>query len=282
MLPTVNFFGTRVTRVIIGDNPFSGHSYIPDIASGQDMMNFYTADTIVRTLFEAEYAGFNTYIPLGDPFIQRVIRQYRNEGGTMHLVFQPYPAIDLPVNLMQMMACKPLAIYHQGTTTDGLIEEGKVAQLRDNLKRIRETGVPVGLGTHVPETVLRAEMEDWGVDFYMTCLHNTRKRGGQASSFLTGKEKTIKFFMEDREEMFRAIREVPKPCIAFKAFAGGQVFLNHSEAEIPGIVETVYRETFSSIKPTDLVGIGVFQRDKNQLTQNAEIAARVLQAPARE
>ncbi len=276
MLPTVDFFGTQVTRLLIGDNPFSGHSYIPDIATGQEMMDFHTADIIVKTLFEAERAGFNAYVPLADPFIQRVIRQYRNEGGTMHLVFQPYPPIEISVNLWQMMTCKPIAIYHQGTTTDELVEAGKVDVLRDNLRHIREQGIPVGLGTHVPETVLRAEMEDWGVDFYMTCLHNTRKRGGSKSSFLTGKEKTIRFFMEDRAEMLKVIREVPKPCIAFKILAGGQVFYDRAANKIPEILEEVYREVFNGIKPTDLASVGIFQRDRDQLADHARIAGKVL------
>jgi hypothetical protein len=119
-------------------------------------------------------------------------------------------------------------------------------------------------------------MEDWGVDFYMTCLHNTRKRGGEPSSFITGKEKTIHFFNEDRPDMLQVIRQVPKPCIAFKVLAGGQLFTGKSEAEIPTVVEAALRETFSGIKPTDLATIGVYQKGKNQLAENAAIAARVL------
>jgi hypothetical protein len=136
-------------------------------------------------------------------------------------------------------------------------------------------GKPVGLGTHVPETILRSEDEDWGVDFYMACLHNTRKRGGEPSSFITGKAKHLKFFMEDREEMFKVIRQVQKPCIAFKVLAGGQMFYGKTPEEIPGVVEAAFRETFANIKPTDLATVGFFQRDKDQLRENAEIAGRV-------
>ena len=197
MIPQVDFFGTQVTRLIVGDNPFSGHSYIPDIANGNEMMDYYTAERIVETLFEAERAGYNTYLPLACPFIQRVIRQYRNEGGTMKLIFQPYPPINLDVNLRQMMDWNPIAIYHQGTTTDYMVENGMIEELKDNIKRIKDAGVPAGLGTHVPETILRAEEEDWGVDFYMSCLYNARRtqrgeesglyhRQIQAACFLPG------------------------------------------------------------------------------------------------
>jgi hypothetical protein len=29
MIPTVDFFGTPVSRLFLGDNPVNGHSYIP-------------------------------------------------------------------------------------------------------------------------------------------------------------------------------------------------------------------------------------------------------------
>ena len=277
MLPTADFFRTAVTRLILGDNPFTGHSYIPDLATGQEMIDYYTADRIVRTLFAAEEAGLNTCLPLADPFILRVLRQYRNEGGRMHFIFQPYPAIDLQVNLRQMLELAPIAIYHQGTTTDGLLEAGKEDELLQNLELLARTGLPVGLGTHVPETILRSEKKQWPVDFYMACLHNTRKRGAEPSAFLTGKEKTIRFHQEDRPLMFDVIQKVNKPCLAFKIFAGGQVFLKKPAVEVSQTVRTVLAETYSSIKPGDLAVVGVYQKNKDQLAENAHLANEILQ-----
>ena len=276
MIPTVDFFGTPVSRLFLGDNPVNGHSYIPDLCSGEEMMNYFTAQRVVEALFAAEKLGYTTCLPLAIDFMLRVIRQYRNEGGRINWIFQPYPAVDIEVNVRQMMACDPIAVYHQGTTTDGLCEAGKVDVLRDNIKKLKALGKPVGLGTHVPETILRSEEEDWGVDFYMACLHNTRKRGPEASSFITGKIKHLKFFMEDREAMFKVIRQVQKPCIAFKVLGGGQMFYGKTPAEIPGVGEAAFRETFANIKPTDLATVGFFQRDQDQLRENAEIVRRVL------
>ncbi|OGV74811.1 MAG: hypothetical protein A3K19_00745 [Lentisphaerae bacterium RIFOXYB12_FULL_65_16] len=278
MIPTVDFFGTQVSRLFLGDNPINGHSYIPDICSGDEMMDYFTAQRVVESFFAAEKLGYTTCLPLANGFMLRVIRQHRNEGGKMNWIFQPFPPIAIEVNVRQMMECNPIATYHQGTTTDGLVEAGKVDVLRDNIKKLKALGKPVGLGTHVPETILRSEDEDWGVDFYMACLHNTRKRGGEASSFITGKKKHLKFFMEDRPEMFKVVRQVQKPCIVFKVLAGGQIFYDKTPAEIPGVVEATFRETFANIKPTDLATVGFFQRDTDQLKENAEIVRRVLGA----
>lgn len=276
MIPTVDFFGAQVSRLFLGDNPINGHSYIPNLHTGEEMMDYFTAQTTVEALFEAERLGYTTCLPLANGFMLRVIRQYRNEGGKINWIFQPYPPIAVEVNVRQMMTCDPIATYHQGTTTDVLVEAGEVDVLRGNIRKLKASGKPVGLGTHAPETILRSEEEDWGVDFYMACLHNTRKRGGHPSSFITGKKKHIKFFVEDRQEMLAVIRQVPKPCIAFKILAGGQLFYGKPPEEIPGIVEDAFRETFEGIKPTDLATVGFFQRDKDQLKENAEIAAKVL------
>ena len=41
---SVNFFGHEISKLIIGDNPFNGHSYIEYQTTGAEMKNFYTAE----------------------------------------------------------------------------------------------------------------------------------------------------------------------------------------------------------------------------------------------
>ncbi|GHV42360.1 hypothetical protein AGMMS49546_20680 [Spirochaetia bacterium] len=276
MLPTVDFFGTPVTRLIIGDNSMEGLSYIPKQYLSSEMMDYWTADKCVKALFEAEKNGCNAYMAVADPFLLRVIRQYKNEGGKMHIMFQTYPPIDLAVSKVQMKRLNPIAVYHQGTTADIWLEEGKVDYLRDRIKQLKDMGIPTGLATHVPEIVIRAEEENWGLDYYMTCLQNSRKYEKEESTFLTGKEKTIVFRLNDRWDMFKVIKQIQKPCIVFKIFAGGQMFYDKTEAEIPGLIEKSMREVYTNIKPNDIVLVGAFQKYKNQIKENAEICAKVL------
>ncbi|GHV11806.1 hypothetical protein FACS189491_03700 [Spirochaetia bacterium] len=276
MLPTVDFFGTPVTRLIIGDNSMEGLSYIPKQYLSSEMMDYWTADKCVKALFEAEKSGYNAYMAVADPFLLRVIRQYRNEGGKMHIMFQTYPPIDLDVSKVTMKRLNPIAVYHQGTTADIWLEEGKVSFLRERINRLKDMGIPTGLATHVPEIVIRAEEENWGLDYYMTCLQNSRKYEKEESTFLTGKEKTIVFRLNDRWDMFKVIQQVQKPCIVFKIFAGGQMFYDKTEAEIPGLIEKSMQEVYANIKPEDIVLVGAFQKYKNQIRENAEICGRVL------
>jgi len=132
MIPQIDFFGTKVSRLIVGDNPINGHSYVPEVYPSGEMLDYYTAQNAVKALHEAERSGVNTILPLANDFMIRVIRQYRNEGGEMNLIYQSYPPIDLMVNVRMMMETKPIAIYHQGTTTDNLCESGNFKKLHDN------------------------------------------------------------------------------------------------------------------------------------------------------
>lgn len=277
MMPEADFFGTRIGRLLVGDNPINGHSYVPEIWSREDMIEHYTEGNVLADLAYAEALGYTAMVPLGSDFMLRALWRHRRGGGRMKLIFQSYPPVDFQVNLRQMAELDPLGVYHQGTTTDALCEAGRYDILKDRLRMIRDAGLPAGLGTHVPETVLRAEEEGWGADFYVTCLHNTRTRGaGKENSFITGKPKHLKFFMEDREIMYRTIRAVPKPCIAFKVLAGGQIFYGLGPRQASEAARAALREAYENIKPTDMCLVGCFQRDKDQLKENAEFVQEIL------
>lgn len=272
-----SFLGRQVSRVVIGDNPITGHSYIPEIYDGEEMQDYYTADNTVKALFEAEKSGINTIIPLANNFMLRVLRQYRNEGGNLNIIFQPYPALDLKVNLKMMLKVNPFGIYHQGSLTDIYSERGEYQRIHDNIKLLKDSGVKVGICSHLPERIIRAEEENWGADFYMTSLYNARKkREGKQSGFITGKSKSFKFDLNDRLKMLKTIKQIQKPCIAFKVFAGGQVFYGKKPQEYKQTAYNTLKETFDNIKSSDIVCMGVFQKHKNQIKENMDIVKEIL------
>ena len=278
MNKTTDFFGTQIMRMIVGDNPVTGHSYIQDIISGEDMKNYYTPEKIAELYFRCEELGFNAILPLASPDILAALKKYRSAGGKLNIIFQPYNPTSLEKNLDEMMELSPIATYHQGTTADMLIETGDMDTLHKNMELIKKTGLPTGFATHVPEYALRCEEENWGADFYMTCLYNMRRgRRGEPSGFITGKTKTdIEFYPEDRFEMFKAIQEIQKPCIAYKILAGGNIFREQPQDKYKEISEKYIGEVYKNIKPTDITCIGVFQRDFDQLAMNAGVFEKVI------
>jgi hypothetical protein len=274
----ISFFGYDVTRVILGDNPFNGHSYIQDRITGDEMKTYYTKERVLETLFKAEKLGINTMLPLACPKILELLPEYYDKGGSMKIIFQPYPAEPIEENLEKMMEFNPIGIYHQGTTTDYLNETSQKETIIKNMKIYKSAGVPVGVCSHVPETIMQCEEEDWGADFYMTCLYNARRnRRGEQSGFITGKSKAdLIFYPDDRFLMYKVIQNLKKPCIAFKVFAGGQIFSSKREDEYEATAEAMLREVYTNIKPGDIVAIGVFQRDRDLLKRNIEMVNKIL------
>ena len=269
----VNFLGHQVSKLIVGDNPFNGHSYIEGKTSGEEMKTYYTAEKIKEALREIEKNGYNTMLPLADPYIIRILKEYQREGGRLQFIFQPYMPMDQEVSMRQMMELNTIGIYHQGTTTDFLFENGRTDEIRKRLAQYRKMGIPVGLGTHRPDVIETSEREGWDVDFYLACMQNARRdRHGEPSGFLTGKTKVgLKFYPEDRPVMLECLKKVDKPVIAFKIFAGGQMFLDKTEEEKRYMIKGAYNEVFTALKPNDLAAIGVFQRDSNQIKEDAEL-----------
>jgi hypothetical protein len=237
------------------------------------MKAYYTAENIKRAMFKMEEAGYNAMLPLADPFMIRVIQEYQREGGKMKFIFQPYMPMNQDVSIKQMMDVGAIGIYHQGTTTDFLYESGRTDEIRAMIDKYHTMGIPVGLGTHRPDVIELSEKEGWEVDFYLACMQNARKgREGEASGFITGKTKQgLVFHAEDRPVMLNTLKSVTKPIIAFKLFAGGQMFLGKTQEEKREVIKGVYEEVFSALKPNDLGAIGVFQRDSDQISENAEL-----------
>ena len=270
---TVNFFGKQVTKLIIGDNPMNGHSYIEDVTPGSEMVAYYTAERIKEAIFRAEECGYNTMLPLADPYMIRLLQEYRRDGGKMQFIFQPFMAMNQDVSIRQMASVEPIGIYHQGTTTDFLYESGRCDEIRANIEKYRALGCPVGIGTHRPDVIEMCENENWNVDFYLACLQNARRgREREQSGFITGKTKShLIFYPEDRPIMLETLKKTEKPVIAFKLFAGGQMFLGKTKEEKQALIKGAYEEFFSALKPNDLGAIGVFQRDSDQLKENMEL-----------
>ncbi len=275
-----NFLGHDVTRLIVGDNPFTGHSYIEHKITGTEMKEYYDSKRLYETLFQIEEAGYNCMIPVAHPFTLQIIREYRRDGGKMNFIFQPYVPMNQEVSMREMMECEPIGIYHQGTMTDFLNESGRVDEIKAQIKEYRFMGIPVGLGTHVPETIIKAENEQWGADFYMACLQNARKgREGETSGFLSGKPKVhVKFFPEDRPIMLDLISKLEKPCIAFKIFAGGQALTEEDPEKLKENIRGIYREVFSKLKPNDIAAIGVFNKYKDQIKEDADLFEEAMQS----
>ena len=64
--------------------------------------------------------------------------------------------------------------------------------------------------------------------------------------------------------MLKMVRQTKKPCWVYKILAGGRL------CESPQIVENTYKHIFASIKSTDAVVVGMWDRFLDQYAINKE------------
>ena len=86
MLPTVDFCGIKMTRLIIGANPFGGFSH-QNSARDVFMRNFHTPEQILITWERAWKAGINTFVTNTETkYVVETTKKYIAEGGPMNWI----------------------------------------------------------------------------------------------------------------------------------------------------------------------------------------------------
>jgi hypothetical protein len=263
-VPTVPFGKHRVSRLIVGGNPVSGTSHLNNQLS-REMVDYFTSANIKRMLRGCENAGINAWQSRGDKHILRLLHEYRQEGGAIQWIGQTATEIIFDRNLREMAGEGPIGIYHHGSLTDRLWDAGKIDDARDNLKRIRDAGTRVGLGTHIPQVVDYVESKGWDVDFYMTCVYNL-SRTKQEAGRLAGRPVEDELFWDpDREEMLKRVKQTSKQCLIFKVY-GATRHCDTRERMLSAL-----RLAFRYAKPDDAIVVGMFPKYKDQVRENCQL-----------
>ncbi len=255
-IPTISISSHQVTRLIIGGNPYSGISHQSPEAS-KAMVDYYTTHQIMDDLVQAEKHGINTVLARADRHIMRVLNDYWNAGGTIQWIAQTPKSTeysDLNEYLEIIGSYNPIAIYHHGGTTDEMYVEGRLDLLRDSLKRIRDLGCAVGIGTHDPQILKYCYTEGYDVDFYVCALYNhTRHRE--------------LYLPDDRDVAVSTIQAVPLPIIAIKVLAAGR-----------NEPYSAYQYALENIKPIDAMAVGMYtQFQPDQIQQNVKTVASIIE-----
>jgi hypothetical protein len=264
-LPAVPFGSAKISRLIIGGNPFKGNSHC-DPELDQAMRDYYTSEQIVQTLQNAEKAGLTAMLMRGDQQIIDIVEKYRQVGGTMQWISQTaseWP--DVSENIRVMAGHNPLGIYHHGTDTDKYFKEGKMDIVLKRVELIKSLGLLAGVGSHMPEALEWIEQQGWPVDFYMCSAYNL-SREDHESQIVSKKfiNEDHLFVDSDRDRMCEFIQSTPKTCLAFKVLAANR----HCSTQKH--VRNAIRYVLERIKPTDAIIVGVFCRDFDQITANAQ------------
>ena len=271
MLPTVDFFGNELTRLVCGGNPLSGISHLSSELD-REMLEYYTMPRLQALLEECWRQGINTLQSRGDRHQMRMYLEHRLNGGRMQWIAQTASEFaDLGRNIAQIAQYEPIAIYHHGTHTDNSWHTGRIDAVRDMVAAIHDQGLPAGVGTHIPEVIEYIEEKGWETDFYMCCFYNLARQYKSAPAIDREAYAKDQFPRDDPERMTAVMRQVGKPCLGFKIMAASR------NCGSPDEVRRAFQYAFDHIKETDAVVVGMFQKHRNQVAENAAFVREILE-----
>jgi len=254
----------KVSRFILGSNPFSGFSHQGE-ARDKEMMRFYTSARIKETLKQAEGLGINSVIGRADKHMIRVLMEYWDEGGKIQWLAQTCPGVG-PTDMVLWEAIEGgcSACHVHGGTMDYLVAQGKTDEARRALAALRERGLPAGVAGHHVRVFECAEKE-LSPDYYMCSYYNPTNRE-RRPEHIHGAEET--YLEEDRSAMIRMISTLSKPAIHYKVLAAGR-----------NKPDDAFRVVAGALRPGDMVCVGVsLGDDPDQLKENVTLFLKHLGA----
>lgn len=268
----------EITRLISGGNPLCGNSHFTPEMS-KDMRDYYTPEQVVAYLHDLEKAGINTLQARGD--FHRILywrELFKREGGQLKFITQTASEMhDIFSNIRVIAATGAEAIYFHGSKTDNLWHDGRIDEVEDYLKCMRDCGVQVGMASHIPEVFDYVENKGWDLDFYMTCFFNLNR--AKRESMLVdpfNKGSFEEFVEDDPPRMCHFIQQTDKMCLAFKILAASRYCKTQDD------VRQAFEFAFANIKAKDAVVVGMFPKYEDQIRLNIEHTLHAIQVTSRE
>jgi hypothetical protein len=266
-LPTIKLGTHEVTRLIAGGNPIGGFGHsVPNMS--RHMLDYFTLERTIEFLEKCAHEGINTwqFDHMEKPVA--ALRAARERGAKLNFIcLHAERSKDAPLKTA-IAEMNPIAFVHHGGVTDSLFRTGKAQQVRDFVKKVHDHGVLAGVSSHCPDNIKRMADEGWENDLFMTCFYYVSRPKEEQQKLLGKVVVDEPFFESDPMEMTQVIRQVGKPCLAFKILAAGRKCSNQ------GSVQDAFRFAFEKIKPTDAVIVGMYPRFEDEIRLNVEYARK--------
>lgn len=258
LLPTVDFCGLKMTRLLLGANPFGGFSHQNE-KRDNEMRTYYTVERIKETWARAEAAGINTMVTNNETsHVMQAVREYLGDEGKLQWIvqFNERGLADIVKSIDEALDIGCKAFYFHGGLTDDLYSRKDDKTLRTWCEHVRSRGVPVGVAGHSPEAHLWVNSLNL-VDFHVVCFFNC----GSLHS-----NKGDRFQLKDVAPAAECVRRIRKPCIAYKIMGAGRID-----------PRMAFEYAFEHIKATDVVNVGMYRGDKDDmLEENVAMVREIL------
>ncbi|MCW5978109.1 MAG: hypothetical protein KIT09_08525 [Bryobacteraceae bacterium] len=266
-LPQVAFGFHKLSRLIVGCNQFYGYSHLNPLLS-KVMKEWNTPERVCETLARCERNGITTWQTGDRDRALTDLQKHRAAGGGIQALCLGKDGVEETVRTM-----KPLGLAHHGEVTDVCFREGRMGEVHEFVKRVRQTGVMAGVSTHKPEVIDYIESKGWDVDYYMACAYHRTRTPAEFRKLLGGElpDQPSEIYLErDPERMCEVVRKTPKTCLLFKILAAGR--RTNSARQ----VDEAFRFALANIKPRDCIIVGMFPMYDDEVKENADRVRRIL------
>jgi len=267
-LPKVRFGNAEISRMVMGCNQFYGYSHFNGILD-QVMREWNTPDRVCEALLQCQQNGINAFQYAHRERPVKDMENFRAKGGNMHLIATD-PTLGPVEDVVRRTGA--MALYLHGERTDVLFRDGKMDEALDYVKRVRQSGAQVGIGTHKPEVVEYVEERGWDVDFYLLCAYNRTRTPEQLRKLLgVLPVPASEVYLEtDPPHAYEVARKTSKTCFLFKILAAGRA------ARSPEEVDRAFKDALENIKPQDCIVVGMFPRFRDEIKENCDRVRRIL------
>ncbi len=264
-MPRIRIGEHSVSRLIAGGNPMRGFSH-SSLKLSRHMMEYYTAPRITEFLLHCAKHGINTFQSSYSDTVRDGILGAREKGAKIHFICLASPR---HAPLEKILPLEPIAISHHGGVTDPAFRRGEAEKVHDYVKRVHDAGVLAAVSTHNPDNLARMEDAGWENDFYMTCFYYMTRPKQELWKLLGGERVLGEVFVaSDRDRMTARIRQVRKPCLAYKILAAGRL------SERKESLEAAFRYAYANIKPTDACIVGMYNYFSDEVAEDAALARK--------
>jgi hypothetical protein len=268
-MPMIQLGTYQVSRLIAGSNPMLGYSHTTGLLS-RLMTDYFTLENMGNLLDRCLTLGVNTWQTSAHEKVDKTLEALRSRGRDIQWIFLANSPHLEDVQALKgvIHRNKPIAVVHHGQVTDKLWRDGQVEKAHDFVKRVQDMGVMGGLSSHNPAVIRHAEEHGWNPDFYMTSFYRMSRSHDEMKAQL-GEAPLGEILLDsDPPLMCAAIREVKRPCLAFKILAAGR------KCERAEQVAGAFEFAFRNIKRSDAIVVGMFPRFQDQALENAKLTAR--------
>ncbi len=226
-----------VSRMMMGCNPFIGHSHGRDLSPYVNKLisEYNTEQKILETIHLGVLAGINTFVMTTD--VYEYINKYNDiyNSKIQGICMAGLPKNDLLANINKALEFGPTSIYIHGRVADAYIKDGQIDQITKAMEHIRSQGLQAGMGAHCIETVEACEELKIPLDYYLKTFHHDQYWSALPEEYRDDPYICIgpsyldhNKYHDNMWDLFpkytvEAVKKVQKPLIGFKVLAAGAI-----------------------------------------------------------